>query len=557
MASLPSASGRIDESGAGVAVGSEYIAILSCMEKGPIATVRRTSKVQDTRDEFGRGEGLEFSGLYVRGTNLPYLFVRMTSAVAAAIGPVDTTGVTGTSALTWSGTPFDDESLRLLVDVGGTIGTSGIVFRISRDGGRSYAGQVRLGTATSYVIPDTGITVNFAAGTLVAGDLAKCKCLPPLWDAAGLSAAFDGLRAYPTRPRIIIIHGDVDDSTDVQNVIDEMNAMETEDGRHCVAFCSVRDQFPSAAKAKADTVAFSSVSHTITRTTGSFVTEGFKPGMTVTVTGSVSNDGSYTGLTSVTATVLTFAAGLVTEPAVAATVKGSEVKATWRAAIEAVVGATPPAQKVSEKVLLAGGRARKLSPVSKTNKRRPAMWAVAIREMQNDIKVSPAKVSLGMLDGWDLFDSAGSLVEHDERVDGGLLAMRMACLRTFNERAGAYVALPLTLDTDGLPLSRLPIVLVAQLACTVATAGYEFQLNSERALNKDGTIQEGEARRIDGYVQSLIEINLLQPGRASSCPVKMARDVDLRVQGAEVTWEADLTTLGYLEKLAGVVRVGG
>lgn len=564
MADLPRATGRIDESGAGVGVGTDYMLVMSCMEKGPTSTIRRTSKVQDTADEFGRGEGLEFCAHYVEQTSLPYMFCRLPTVTAAAIGPADVEGVTGTSAITFTGTPFDEEALQVKVTTGGTVGTAGCAIQTSRDGGLTWSGFMRLGTATSYAIPDTGVTVNFAAGSLIAGDIAKAYCSAPKWDAAGLTAARQALSAFTTKPRIILLCGEVAQASELQSVMDEIDALETTGEKECVVLCTARDQYnPALMEGNPTDVDFDGTGHTITRDTGSWITDGFKVGMTVVVAGSVSNNGTVGVLTTVTATVLTFAAGVVTEANVVGagmTISATETKATWRAAVEQIVGATPSTQKVNPKVLIAAGRARRKNPRTATRKRRPAAWWLAVREMQHDIHISPAKVENGPL-GCEIADDQGILVEHDERIDGGLLAMRVACLRTYANRAGVHVALPLTLDTDGKPMSRLPITLVAQLACTVATFAYESKLNSEVLLNKDGTIQEGEARRIDGYVQSQLQIALLQRGpegqRASAAVTRMARDVDLRVQGQTVPWQVDLTCLGYLEKLTGVVRVGG
>ncbi len=650
MADLPYARGAISQSGAGVGVGADYMAILSCSELGSAGVIRRTSKVQDTLDEFGRCEGVEFAAHLVEVTRLPYLFGKLETATAGAVGPADVSGVTGSAAVSFSGVPFDEETIWVKFPTGGIVGTAGIVLQVSRDGGRSYGGLFRLGTATSYVIPETGITMALSTGTIVADDVAKVQCSSPKWNAAGLAVAFDALKAFSTKPRIILVCGDCDDSDDVQAIIDEIAAFETDSERHSVVMCSLRDWYPTVAMqhthgtafrdgvyptdidldAAGDTITRATGSWitdgfavgqsvtvtsplntgvkgvisaltatvmtlpaapgltaeanldgedititgvgpgdldfaatTITRGTGSFVTDGFKVGQRITVTGSVSNNITAV-LTTVSATVLTHDGAGAIEANVsglAVTIAGEERKATWRAALEAIVGATPQTQKTSYKVLLAGGRARRKSPIYSHRKRRPASWPIAIRCMAHAIHKSPAHVAIGPLEGWDIFDAAGTLEEHDERSDGGLLANRIACLRTFNELAGPYVALPVTLDVDGMPLSRLPIVLVAQRAVAVAQRAYTQALNDDVLLNDDGTIQEGEARRIDRAVNTQLEIELLSVGpegpSASSCVATMARDVDLNVVGQIVPWEVDLRCRGYLEKLSGTVRVGG
>lgn len=103
----------------------------------------------------------------------------------------------GTSVITLTGTPNDDYFPLLTVKTGGTIGTTGILFTISLDAGRTTGPTISLGTATTYVIAGTGITINFAAGTLVAADTAKGSTSAPEWNTAGILACLDALKASP------------------------------------------------------------------------------------------------------------------------------------------------------------------------------------------------------------------------------------------------------------------------------------------------------------------------------------------------------------------------
>ncbi len=564
MADLPYARATLDQTGAGIGTGADYMAILSCTELGTAAAIRTTAKVQDTLDEFGRSEGADLAAHAVDLTKKQYLFGKLATATAGAIGPVDTTSVLGSSVVTFTGTPHDDEHILVEVLEGGTIGTAGIIIRTSRDGGRTWGGNIALGTATSYLIPNTGVTANFAAGDLDADDLAVCYCTAPKWNGTGLAAAFTALKAYPIKPRIIVVCGDCDDSTDVQDIIDEIEAFETDADRHSVVLCSLRDRYaPAEMQGEPSDVDFDATGDTITRNTGSWVTDGFKVGMTISIDGTASNDGDHV-VTAVAATVLTVASspGLATEANVngnSFTVTGVETKATWRAALQAIMGATPATEKQSEKVVVCGGRARRKSKIYSHRKARPFSWAVACRVMAHAIHVSPAKVSLGALEGWEIHDANGTIEQHDERVDGGLLAMRLTCARTYNEKAGVYCALPLTIDEDGKPLSRLPVVLVGQAACTIAQRAMVEQLGGDVLLNENGTLQEAERRRIQSYANTQLRIGLLSDGpegrSASSCVLTITGDTDLRVPGAEVSYEVALLTRGYLEKLSGKVRV--
>lgn len=565
MASLPRATVNLVQSGGGVASGSDLVAVLSCTSAGTASVCTAHTRVQEAVDAYGLGEGLDFAAHLVEVTKKPFLFVKMLTGAAGALLAKDITHVTGTSVITFTGTPVDFAEIKLACVTGGTIGTAGIVIKVSTDGGRKYGGNIRLGTATSYVIPGSGVTAAFAAGTLVAGDYATQACAAPTPSGAGITAAFDAIVAQGRLPRLIVICGDVDGSVvDLQDIIDEIEAYETTDGRHARVICAARDWYPDAVmQGEPSDVDFDGTADTITRATGSWVTDGFKVGMTATVDGTASNDGFSAVLTDVTATVLTFAAGITTEANVDGanfTITAEETKSSWRTAIETIVGSTPSTAKNSDRTCFVAGRARRKSPLDGSKKRRPFAWPLAIRAMEHDLHISPAKVALGGLSGWSITDADGNLEEHDERVDGGLLGIRVACATTNDEFAGVFVALPVTLAEDNTPLSRLQVGFVSDLCCTVAKRETTRRLNEDVVLDPTtGFMLDSEREAINKYVEGQLRAALLTQGpegqRASDVTFELASDVDMRTPGTAVPWEAVLTTLGYIERLSGTVRV--
>lgn len=102
---------------------------------------------------------------------------------------------TGTSNMLATGAATDTFYFKLVVLTGNIIGVTGITFKLSGDAGRHYGPTISLGTASSYVIPKSGITLNFAAGTLVAGDTFTFGTVGPLTDTAGVIACLNALKA--------------------------------------------------------------------------------------------------------------------------------------------------------------------------------------------------------------------------------------------------------------------------------------------------------------------------------------------------------------------------
>lgn len=652
---LPGAESSLSESGAGVAQSLDLICVLSCSELGTDlstsgGTLRMYSNATDLRTDSGRGEGLEFVSFYIPDTKKAVLFGKLATTTAAAISNVDTTGVLGTSLVTFTGTPFDDAQLQVSCEAAFTVGTAGGLIAYSKDGGVSWSGNIRVGTATSYAIPDTGVTVNFAAGTLVLNDVASCVTSSPKWGAQAITDAFTALKAFNALPRAVIVLGDISDTTHLQAITTAILDYETSVNRFSRVICQARDYYAQAVfqggearyanltgqtvtiaasgetytrsagsflvdgfqvgdevtwagfsnsanngpqvittlagtvmtcsgstlvnestvanttcstvgDGEAITVAASGKTYTRSGTLASFITEGFKVGQTVIFSGfsNTANNGPHV-LTTVTAGALTAAEVLVDEATkyqIKAT--ANETDSNWRASIESIVGASPSSLIVSHKTLIAGGRARRKSNVDGFFKRRPASWPLLIRWMQKDVKTAPGRVEDQGLAGWTITKSDGTHEDHDERVDGGLLSMRIACLRTFAEIGinGVYVALAVTLDNDDAPMSRLQVGGVADVGSNIVQSETTKKLQSNLELKTDGTIQPYEAIRIQEGVLAELKKNLLatnlggtDPGpRASDVTFTLDTTVDLSQAGAKQPTVARIEPLGNLEQI--------
>lgn len=128
------------------------------------------------------------------------------NGVGAATGTVTFTGINqltsagavgaGTSNMTVTGVPFDTAYWLVEILTSGTVGTAGIKFRVSLDAGRSWGPDLALGTASTFVITDTGLTLVFEnTKTLVDNDLYRFTTVEPTWNTAGVLAAMNALQA--------------------------------------------------------------------------------------------------------------------------------------------------------------------------------------------------------------------------------------------------------------------------------------------------------------------------------------------------------------------------
>lgn len=149
------------------------------------------------------GTGIIVSYLTAKTFVLADTFSFSTFAGSSAILPVTITranpGAPSTSVITVTGLPEDDYEAIFRVIAGGTIGTAGITYQYSLDGGSNYTAVGALGTATTVALLDgiepSGMTVNLAAGTLVSLDQASWDTTGPMWQSSDFVLAMTALRS--------------------------------------------------------------------------------------------------------------------------------------------------------------------------------------------------------------------------------------------------------------------------------------------------------------------------------------------------------------------------
>ena len=188
----------LDGGGAAVVVpGASTMLVMGCCSAGTAYQIIATQNPNTLLTNLGYGPLVEAAALVCQAGGT-VLAMRLPSNTAGGFqsGGVQFTG-TGSSVITATGTPLDELFIQFVVVTGGTIGSTGIQFTISLDAGRNSGQTFSLGTATTYTIPNTGVTLNFAAGTLVAGDIAQIGTTQPLWNDTGVQSGLQAFQASP------------------------------------------------------------------------------------------------------------------------------------------------------------------------------------------------------------------------------------------------------------------------------------------------------------------------------------------------------------------------
>lgn len=585
MATLPKATTKYQET-AGVPVGGlDVICVMAPVAKNPDLTPRLMGSAQAIFDQHDYSEGLEYSAFHIDRTGKGVLFVGCPIAVQGVLSRRNSDGNTGTSQP--SVTAGSNGSLAEhdgVVDVvqGGVVGTDQIVLGLSLDGGRTFQ-KLRFGSGVSATIPYIGVVLALTTGSLVTGDtILTWHGSAPATDSAGRLAARNALAQGQKAFRSIMLIGDVVNHTDCQAFVDQLNGYETANERFVYGRASIADRLPLPQSSSTRhltlnaNLTYAATGHTITRAAGSWITDGYAIGDVVSSAGTVSNNGTHGAATGVSATVLTFASGLVNETITTATITGRTglvfaasgntatrnvgswvgegfaigqsvlfagttsnngtkvltgvsatvltfasgivnetlalgvatviqvlTKAAWMAAQDAEYSSIDDQPRID----ISAGRGRVISPFSLWDFRRPAAWFASVREYAHDLHVATWRKSDGPV-GADLFDEDGTLVEWDDRADGGAgCAARFTTLRTWgNGPEGAFIALSLTRAKDGSLLGLTNKMAVINLIQSTV------QLNTENAaigvdliLNDDGTATTESLKAVEKQVNDALE----------------------------------------------------
>lgn len=537
MGTLPRATTSVQDTATAQASGQDLICILAPVPTSDDITPRQFGSAAAAYAQHGYSEGVEYVAHHVEETGRPVLFVGLPISTAGVVGRIDASGNTDTCVVSVAvgadGCLAEHDGVCTVV-AGGTIGTDQILLDLSLDGGRVFK-RVRLGTASSYVVPYVGVTLSFAAGDLTAGEtVLEWHGTAPRVASADVTTARNTLASMLKFFRSILLIGDVQNSTEALAFDTELRAYATANDRFVYGRASVRDLYPlPRMSTTAGTLTFDETADTITRAEGSWISDGFKIGDTVTIEGTDggTNDGDFE-VTDVSATVLeleaTDIAAAETSPATQVSITVSKTKAAWMAEIDAAFAAVDDKFRID----LSAGRARMKSAFSDYWFRRPAAWAASVREYQHDLHIPTWRKADGPCLG-TLFDESGNLVEWDDRTDGGAgCAARFTCFRTWsNGPAGAFIAQSLTRASDSSILSGTHNVAVTNVVCTTVQLNGELAVGESLVLNDDGTATEDSLSTIENRINSALEravlSNLRGEGPRASLAVYTASREDV------------------------------
>jgi hypothetical protein len=156
---------------------------------------RSFSRIIDLVATCGQGPAVEDAAYILANYGGSVRVTKPTCSVAGALSAVVESGVAGPD-VTVTGTPNDFYDVKVEITKAGALGTA--EFKYSLDGGQEYQEGIVTPTGLTYLIPNTGVTLTFTAGTQNVGTIHSFTATPPMYNSTNLGQAFTAIAALPT-----------------------------------------------------------------------------------------------------------------------------------------------------------------------------------------------------------------------------------------------------------------------------------------------------------------------------------------------------------------------
>ena len=168
------------------------LAIIAAASTGSALPPTMLTNQTLTTSTFGSGMLPECAVYDINVSGQPVVGLAVNPSIAGSYyGSTFMKNITGSSAVTTTpgSAPYLHYDVEIAIVQGGTVGTPGITYTWTVDGGASVSAITALGSATTLAIPNTGVSFNLGAGSLGSGDNWSIYTERPLLSNADTAAA--------------------------------------------------------------------------------------------------------------------------------------------------------------------------------------------------------------------------------------------------------------------------------------------------------------------------------------------------------------------------------
>jgi hypothetical protein len=461
--------------------------VIGPASQGPYWQVITSTNPQDFVTQNGYGSGVELAAFVANGSGTPVAFCAVPTTGATNTAVVSNTTNGSTSAVTLTGSPFDNYYGKVTVLTGGTIGATGIQLGISLDANRTTYQTSNLLAATTLAITNTGLTLNFGAGSLATGDSYTWISTEGVWTDASIQSAVNALIPLPALvPEDIMVAG----------------GSATRTGGASTAGAG------TVGATAADVTAFDGYMSTL------FNKRRYNRLLCA------AGDAAWGGAST-------------------------ETDAVWSASLQTAFAASS-----SLRVGVTAGHYNAISPISQTQFRRPLLWQAAARDAAVAIQVDLGRVKDGALANMPLPSQKDGYIYHDESVNPGLDAARFLTAYSLAGKPGLFVTNPNLMAPPGSDFNWLQHGHVMDAACLLALQFFVNELGDSVRVNaSNGTILPQDAQHIQQQMQYILYSQLVTTNAASATSVVVNTNNNI-LTTAQLVVTISIVPLGYIKSVA-------
>lgn len=550
-----------------------------CATRGPTYTFLPFAAASAIASQHGAGAGVKAAAYTQAKSGKPGIFMRLPAVARAAyVSPVDTTGMTGTLVPTVTGTPLDGYDIVAICTNAGTVGTTGVTFKFSLDGGKTFGAEVPLLTAVTLAIGTTGLTAHFLATKTVNVDdqfllwtyPASQSVLPMTVTRAGNSTSeptFTGTPADAYEIRIevraagtvgtpgIIVRYSLDGGRrwTPEIALDVSGSIALLDGEEATGLTVT---FGAGSLDAGDLVA---VRTTAPQPQAADIVTGLDLLKASNLEwGFVHPVGEWTPTDagSVGSKIASWASGARRTFAVV----NMRDRGTWESdAAWSVRVVEQWSTFVDSRISGFAGYTLVTCPITKRKDRRPVAWNAVARTLKRDPQVELGRVRDGVLESdVVIHDEAGRLVEHDGNANPTLAHARIGVLRTYDRRKGVYFWIARVFGASG-DIQRLTYRRILDVAGDALRDALLDSLEDNlprwgakvKRPFKPGDLREDEAWRLESRVENALRSVLVGGGMASDVRVTLDRTpVQVAPQQWKLNWTVRIDAPIYVDGIS-------
>ncbi len=214
------------------------LAIIAPSEKGTVNQPATYTRGELAEAAFGLGALVECGAYVMDAAARPVVLLRGNPSIAPVYGALTVANPATASVAAGASKPLDDFEVLVVFNNDGTVGTAGVLYQWSLDGGLTMSPATALGVATTITIPRSGVSLALGAGTILSSETVTFATTGPKLNNTDITAALETLRTAKIGWEALLVFADADAT--LVSLLDLWLAARESEGKYCTAVVNSR-----------------------------------------------------------------------------------------------------------------------------------------------------------------------------------------------------------------------------------------------------------------------------------------------------------------------------